>query len=105
MISQLHGGAGIGDNRGSGSLSVVRTINIAWNPLPPTNLKSTNPVGYRIHIGIRSRIYTIVQDVGMKTLAHIAGLIPGHLYFIAITAYNASGIDSLYSNEIRAVAP
>jgi hypothetical protein len=103
--TSLHGNSGIGGNHGSGSLTVEKTINLSWNALPATKNALTNPVGYKVHLGLFSKVYTITQDVGAHTSANIAGLETGKTYFIVVTAYNAAGKDGAYSNEIRVIAP
>ena len=68
------------------------------------NPESDNVTGYRIHFGHRSRFYTKVIDVGLpptvngKVQFTIDPAPPTRLYF-CVTAYNAKGLESGYSNE------
>lgn len=56
-------------------------------------------LGYRIYYGIASRTYSRSIDVGNVTAYTVTGLGTG-IYFFAVTAYNAAGLESGYSNEV-----
>jgi hypothetical protein len=64
--------------------------------------------GYRVYVGTASRTYGPPVDVGWMATATLSGLVY-YLYpnlqlgtssYIAVTAYNAAGIESDYSNEL-----
>ena len=55
--------------------------------------------GYRVHHGTSTGSYTTVIDVGNQTAATVRGLGAGAYYF-AVTAYDSSGNESTYSNEV-----
>ncbi len=57
--------------------------------------------GYRIYFGSASGVYGAPIDVGNVTIHKLSGLTTGTWYF-AITAYNSSGLESGYSNEVIA---
>jgi fibronectin type III domain protein len=82
----------------SGSLAPAQTtqsVSLAWDaPNDPS------VVGYNVHYGTSSGSYTITQDAGASTTATVSGLQTGIPYYFAVTAYNASGINSAYSNEV-----
>jgi hypothetical protein len=82
-------------------------LQLSWNP--PTTRADGSPltdiVGYTIHYGQRSRIYTFTKLVGNQTSAGLSGLVPGHTYFFAVTAHDSAGNESSLSDEIRQVAP
>jgi len=61
--------------------------------------------GYKIHYGTASRTYSRVIDIGKSTSATISSLIDGQTYYFIVTAYNASGYESPYSNEVSKVIP
>jgi hypothetical protein len=67
---------------------------VAWNPST-----SSGVAGYHLYYGGVSHNYTNMVDVGNATNATITGLITGTVYYFAVTAYNASGLESAYSNE------
>jgi hypothetical protein len=77
-----------------------RSVTLAWDP-------STEPsvVGYRLYVGGASETYTNMIDVGNATTATTPGLTIGITYFFAVTAYNASGLESPFSGEISCSIP
>lgn len=76
------------------------TLTLAWDP-------SADPtvVGYRLYEGSYSQFYTNVIDVGSATMATITGLVQGATYYFAVTAYDASGLESAFSGEISYTVP
>jgi len=79
---------------GFGGGSEYRTIAIDWDPNPGPGI-----AGYRVHYGKASRDYDFFLDVGAATSATIHHLEPGTAYYVAVTAYNAAGLESSYSQE------
>ena len=59
--------------------------------------------GYRILYGPQRGHYTKTIDVGDHTSYTLRGLAPGRTYYIAVTAYLPSGIESGPSNEVKVV--
>jgi hypothetical protein len=90
-----------GGGSGAGSVSPSNSVTLAWNA-PTTNTDGnplTDLVGYKLHYGTSSGNYTRVIDVGNVETYKIEGLQSGTYYF-AVTAYNTSGNESDYSNEV-----
>lgn len=78
------------------------TVSIAWTA-PTTNTDGstlTDLDGYKIHYGTASGIYTQTIDVGNVTTYEVMGLNEGSTYYFATTAYDTSGNESTYSNEV-----
>jgi len=75
--------------------AVATQATLEWDPNSETNL-----AGYKIHYGLASRSYTSVVDVGKQTTCTLKNLLAGTTYYIAATAYNTSGLQSGYSNEV-----
>ncbi|MBJ6751615.1 malectin [Geomonas anaerohicana] len=75
--------------------------NIAWSA--PTD--STGVTGYKVHIGGSSGSYSQHIDVGSTTSYSSSSLSDGSTYYFAVTAYNAAGAESAYSNEISRSFP
>jgi hypothetical protein len=72
-----------------------RTATLTWNPGA-----SSGVTGYKVHMGTSSGVYSSSIDVGNLTSYALSSLSAGSTYYIAVTAYNASGIDSGFSNEV-----
>ena len=70
-------------------------VDLAWN-------RSTDAliVGYDIHYGEASGVYTSSVDAGPNLTAAVTGLMPGQTYYFAVTAYDANGDASAFSNQV-----
>lgn len=86
---------------GGGGSSTSYSSTLTWDP-PTTNADGTPLIdlaGYKIYYGISSGNFTIVIDVGNVTTYKIENL--NHdTYYFAVTAYDNSGNESGYSNEV-----
>jgi len=71
-------------------------LTLAWNPNSP----SDNIAGYRLYYGSESRNYTSVIDITNGTLKKISKLAKGQHYYFAVTAYNQTGQESDFSEEL-----
>ncbi len=77
-------------------------VTLVWEP-PLTNADGTplnDLAGYRVYYGTTSRGYSSATDVGRTTSSNIGGLFYGVAYYFAVTAYDASGNESQFSNEV-----
>jgi fibronectin type III domain protein len=81
------------------SSQAAQSVTLAWDRSSGPNL-----AGYRIHEGTSSGIYTQVIYVGNVTTATISNLTAGVTYYFAVTAYNTSGVESTYLNEVSFAA-
>jgi hypothetical protein len=70
---------------------------LAWDP-PAV---STDVTGYMIHYGTASGTYSQSADAGNTTSYAVTNLTDGRTYYFAVTAYNAAGYQSEYSNEVN----
>jgi hypothetical protein len=94
------GGGGAGSApAGDGGLPGTNTADLEWNAVMDPNLS-----GYRVYVGIFSGTYVTSVDVGLATTYTVTGLGSGTYYF-AVTAYDASMNESVYSNEIFTTFP
>jgi hypothetical protein len=75
-------------------------VTLAWDPNTESDL-----AGYKVHYGTTSHGYTNSLDVHNVTTTTVTGLSAGQTYFFAATAYNASGQESGYSNEVSYSVP
>ncbi|MEO6667280.1 MAG: fibronectin type III domain-containing protein, partial [Nitrospiria bacterium] len=83
----------------AGSPAQATTALVAWDP----NLE-TDMAGYKVYYG-SSGAYTQTIDVGTVTAQTISGLQEGLTYYFAVTAYDASGNESGYSQEMSKTIP
>ncbi len=86
---------------GPGEAASAGTATLAWDA-PVTNMDGTalrDLEGYRVHYGTSPGTYTATLEVGNLTSYSIGGLLPG-TYYMTVTAYNTSGAESDYSNEV-----
>jgi len=82
-----------------------KSVTLSWMP-PTANDDGTpllNLAGYRIRYGQQSGSYATSISLNNPGLTSymVAGLVPSGYYFV-ISAYNASGTESNYSNEVFA---
>jgi hypothetical protein len=90
------GGSGNVDSNVGGSAT------LSWDA--PTTYVDGRPLGdalegFKVYYGTSSRNYTHVVDIGKVTTYRVAGLSPA-TYCFAVTAYDRSGNESDYSNEV-----
>ena len=74
-------------------------IRVAWDPNTEPDL-----AGYKVYYGAASGTYGAPIDAGKVTTYTLAGLTLGQAYFISVTAYNTSNIESGHSNEVSGAA-
>lgn len=67
---------------------------LSWNASPQTNV-----AGYKLYYGTAPQVYTTVVNLGLQTSYSLTGLASGTYYF-SVTAYNSSGQESGFSNEV-----
>ena len=75
-------------------------ITLEWDPNSEPDL-----AGYKLYYGTASGNYTNAIDVGNQVTYTVTGLNPGVTYYFAVTAYNTSGFESDYSNEVVYTVP
>ena len=80
-------------------IAMAGQIKIAWDP--PA---SPGVTGYKVYYGTASRTYGAPLDAGNVTTYALTGLKAGRTYFIAVTAYDGLGGESIYSNEVSGAA-
>lgn len=74
------------------------TTTLAWDAS-----SSPGVAGYRVYYGPASGNYTSSVVAGNSTTTTISSLAVGSTYFFAVKAFNASGVESAFSNEISFV--
>ncbi len=76
------------------SPALAADITLLWDANSETNL-----AGYKVYYGTASRTYSAPVVLGKQTTYTLTGLAPGTYYF-AVTAYDTSGSESDFSNEV-----
>ena len=71
------------------------TVTVVWNASP-----SANVAGYRIYWGMSSRVYCCMTNAGL-VLTQAVVLPQSGRWFFAATAYDTSGLESAWSNEVE----
>ena len=82
------------------SNATAAQVTLAWDPNTESDL-----AGYKIHYGTASNSYSVHIDVHNVTTYTVTGLTDGQTYYLAATAYDASGNESGYSNSVTYGAP
>ena len=73
-------------------------LDLAWSPNEEPDL-----AGYRVYYGTSSREYINFIDVGKVTTYRLDNLLEDLEYYIAVTAYDMSGNESDFSEEVSGV--
>ena len=73
----------------------VPPVTVSWDANTESDL-----AGYRIYIGDETGKYDNGTDVGLKTIFEWKNLDPGRTYFFVVTAYDKSGNESGFSDEV-----
>jgi hypothetical protein len=77
------------------SSSSGTTATLSWGPST-----STNVAGYKVYVGTASGVYSSSITVGSATTYTVSNLGVASTYYFAVAAYNTSGIESSFSNEV-----
>ena len=80
-------------NDSGGAVAATGLANLAWD-----GSTSPNVTGYKLYYGTSSQNYSNSINVGVVTSYTVSGLAPGTYYF-SVTACDASGNESGFSNE------
>jgi len=82
------------------STSFAASVTLAWDANQEEDV-----VGYNVYYGTSSHHYTNMDNAGNNTSYTITNLEPGRTYYIAATAYDFSGNESGFSQEIPYTVP
>ena len=83
-----------------GSAKGMASVDLEWNGNPDPSV-----TGYNVYYGGASHSYTNIVSVGNTTNATVGGLSEGQTYYFAVTAYDAFGDESDFSQETLYVVP
>ena len=80
------------------NIQAALSVGLAWDP-------ASNAAGYYLSAGTTSGVYLQTIAVGNTMTTLVSNLVAGQKYFFAVTAYDASGVESAPSNEVSYTAP
>ena len=76
-------------------MQAAQSVTLAWDANSEPDI-----AGYTVRYGTSSGAYTLTSDAGNSTTTTISNLTDGLTYFIAVTAHNSAGLESLPSQEV-----
>jgi hypothetical protein len=84
------------------------TATLTWQA-PTTNEDGVTPLtdlaGFKIYVGEGTANYSSSIDVGNVLTYTVENLVEGITYYFVATAYDTSGNESVYSNEVNKLIP
>jgi len=80
---------------GASQGAAANRITLAWDSNPESDI-----AGYKVYSGTNSHVYPTVVDVGKRTTVTLSNLVAGRTYFLALTAYDTTALESDFSQEI-----
>ena len=84
----------------------AQQVQLAWDaPVQTNGTPVPNLAGYKLYYGSQSGQYQAPLSVGMTTTYTVTGLPTGQIYYFAVTAYDSSGMESAFSNEVSVTIP
>jgi hypothetical protein len=83
-----------------GFAAQAQTVTLGWNAST-----SVGVTGYRLYWGGASHSYTSNTNAGLLTQTTVPSPAPGVTNYYAVSAYTATGLESVYSTEISYTAP
>jgi len=78
----------------------TQSVSLAWDSSVDSSV-----VGYIVHYGAASGVYTNSLNVGTNISATVPGLQDGATYYFAVTDYNSTSLESSPSNEVSYQVP
>jgi hypothetical protein len=75
---------------------IAEDITLQWDPSPSKKI-----LGYKVHSRTDDGGYYLVEDVGNVTKHVVRDLSSDERYIFSVTAYNATGTESIHSNAVR----
>ena len=100
FVGTLLSACGTTPNSSGDGGSGLHTVSLTWN-----TSTSSNIVGYNVYRGTTSGNYALLKSMNSNTSYLDASVQSGQTYYYAVTAVNAAGAESPYSNRAQAVIP
>ena len=73
---------------------------LLWDPHSEPDL-----AGYKVYVGTNPGVYGAPVNIGNITEFEVTNLSRGKTYYFAVTAYDTSGMESGFSNEVSKTVP
>ena len=84
----------------------AQQVQLTWDALVQSNGTSVPDLaGYKLYYGSQSGQYQPVILVGLTTTYTVTNVSAGQTYYFAITAYDTTGTESAFSNEVSVTLP
>src|SRR5215831_14182607 len=81
-------------------------VQLAWDAPVQTNGTPVSTVaGYKLSYGSQSGHYQTVVTVGLTTTSTVQHLSAGQTYYFAVQAFDRTGTESAFSDELSVVLP
>jgi len=79
----------------------AQQVQLAWDaPVQANGTPVPNIAGYKLYYGLQSGHYQTAIPVGMATTYTVTNVSAGQTYYFAATAYDSTGTESAFSNEV-----
>ena len=81
-------------------------VQLAWDaPVQANGTPVPNLAGYKLYYGSQSGQYQTIIPVGLTTTYTVTNLSAGQTYYFAVKAYDSTGMESAFSNEVSVTLP
>src|SRR6266478_723318 len=81
-------------------------VQLAWDaPVQTNGIPVPNLVGYKLYYGSQSGQYQTMVQVGLTPTSTVTNVSAGQTYYFAIKAYDSTGTESAFSNEVSVTLP
>jgi hypothetical protein len=84
----------------------AQQVQLAWDsPVQADGTPVPNLAGYKLYSGSQSGQYQTIVPVGLTTTYTVTNVSTGQTYYFAVKAYDSSGTESAFSNEVSVTLP
>jgi fibronectin type 3 domain-containing protein len=82
----------------------AQQVQLAWDaPVQADGTPVPNLAGYKLYVGSQTGQYQTTIPVGLTTTYTVANVSTGQTYYFAVKAYDSSGTESAFSNEVSVI--
>jgi fibronectin type 3 domain-containing protein len=79
-------------------------VQLAWDaPVQADGTPVPNLAGYKLYVGSQTGQYQTTIPVGLTTTYTVTNVSAGQTYYFAVKAYDSSGTESAFSNEVSVI--